>query len=132
MLSAQPPQPSGADGPDPAALQAADGPADPELQLGHTSGASVVSGGLWSILGRTLPQLQLVVLSVVAARFLGPDGMGRQSLIAFVGITTVMVATAGFPSSVSRFVGELLGAQQGRHRARAVLVDLARREQSPQ
>ena len=58
-----------------------------------------------------MPQVQLLVLSVVAARFLGPDGMGRQSLIAFVGITTVMVATAGFPSSVSRFVGELLGAR---------------------
>jgi O-antigen/teichoic acid export membrane protein len=73
----------------------------------------VVTGGLWGILGGTLPQVQLLVLSVVAARFLGPDGMGRQSLIAFVGITTVMVATAGFPLSVSRFVGELLGAREG-------------------
>jgi O-antigen/teichoic acid export membrane protein len=83
------------------------------LRLGQTSGAILVSGGLWSILGRTLPQLQLLVLSIVAARFLGPDDMGRQSLIAFVGITTVMVATAGFPSSLSRFVGELLGARKG-------------------
>jgi O-antigen/teichoic acid export membrane protein len=73
----------------------------------------VVTGGLWTALAGALPQVQLLVLSVVAARFLGPDGMGRQSLIAFVGITTVMVATAGFPSSVSRFVGELLGARQG-------------------
>jgi O-antigen/teichoic acid export membrane protein len=113
MLSAQPPQPSSSDSPGPGSLRAADGPADPELQLGATSGAGVVSGGLWSILGRILPQLQLVVLSVVAARFLGPDGMGRQSLIAFVGLTTVMVATAGFPSSVRRFVGELLGARKG-------------------
>jgi O-antigen/teichoic acid export membrane protein len=82
-------------------------------QLGTTSGAVVVSGGLWSVVGRILPQVQLLVLSVVAARFLGPDGMGRQSLIAFVGITTVMVASAGFPASVARFVGELLGARRG-------------------
>jgi O-antigen/teichoic acid export membrane protein len=103
MLSAQPPKPSSA------------GPDDlvPDPELGQTSGAAVVTGGLWSVLGRTMPQIQLLVLSVVAARFLGPDGMGRQSLIAFVGITTVMVATAGFPSSVSRFVGELLGAREG-------------------
>jgi O-antigen/teichoic acid export membrane protein len=80
---------------------------------GVTSGASIVSGGLWSVLGRILPQLQLLILSVVVARFLGPDGMGRQSLIAFVGLTAVLLATAGFPSSVARFVGELLGARQG-------------------
>ena len=108
MLSAQPPKPSIPPGP-PTAPELA----DPGSSLGQTSGAAVVTGGLWSILGRTLPQVQLLVLSVVAARFLGPDGMGRQSLIAFVGITTVMVATAGFPSSVSRFVGELLGARKG-------------------
>jgi hypothetical protein len=69
--------------------------------------------GVWSVLGRTMPQIQLLVLSVVAARFLGPDGLGRQSLIDLVGITTVMVSTGGFPSSVSRFVGELLGAREG-------------------
>jgi O-antigen/teichoic acid export membrane protein len=73
----------------------------------------VVTGGLWTILGGALPQVQLLVLSVVAARFLGPDGMGRQSLIAFVGISTVLVATAGLPESLSRFVGELLGARKG-------------------
>jgi O-antigen/teichoic acid export membrane protein len=99
MRSAQPP--TSADGLDPAS------------QLGQTTGSGVVTGGLWTALAGALPQLQLLVLSVVAARFLGPDGMGRQSLIAFVGITTVMVATAGFPSSVSRFVGELLGAREG-------------------
>ncbi len=73
----------------------------------------MVTGGLWSVLGGALPQVQLLVLSVVAARFLGPDGMGRQSFIAFVSISAVMVATAGFPSSISRFVGELLGAREG-------------------
>jgi O-antigen/teichoic acid export membrane protein len=88
-------------------------PAGAGSELGQTTGSGVVTGGLWSVLAGALPQVQLLVLSVVAARFLGPDGMGRQSLIAFAGITTVLIATAGFPSSVTRFVGELLGARQG-------------------
>jgi O-antigen/teichoic acid export membrane protein len=80
-------------------------------QLGHTTGASVISGGLWSIISRVVPQVQLLALSIIAARYLGPDGMGRQSFIAFVGLTVTTVAVAGFPGSLSRFVGELLGAR---------------------
>jgi O-antigen/teichoic acid export membrane protein len=53
------------------------------------------------------------VLSVVAARYLGPDGMGRQSLIAFTGLSIVALATAGLPPSLARSVAELLGAGQG-------------------
>src|SRR4051794_36595417 len=94
----------------PSAVEAAEPPGG---ELGRTSGASVVSGGLWSILSRILPQLQLLALSIIAARYLGPDAMGRQSFIAFAAITIVMVATAGLPGSVARFVGELLGAGQG-------------------
>jgi O-antigen/teichoic acid export membrane protein len=102
-----------AEGPDRATPSTAAAPANPELAIGVTSGATVVTGGLWSVLGRVLPQAQLLILSIVAARFLGPDGLGRQSLIAFVALTTVLLATAGFPSSVARFVGELLGARRG-------------------
>ncbi len=80
-------------------------------QLGRTTGASVISGGLWSVFSRVVPQVQLLLLSIVAARYLGPDGMGRQSFIAFVGITVTTVAVAGLPGSLSRFVGELLGAR---------------------
>jgi O-antigen/teichoic acid export membrane protein len=82
-------------------------------QLGTLSGAAVVRGGLWRMVSRTVPQLQLLALSVVAARYLGPDGMGRQSFIAFVGLSFVLVATAGLPVSLSRFTGELLGAGRG-------------------
>jgi O-antigen/teichoic acid export membrane protein len=85
---------------------------DPDPQLGQTSGAAVVRGGLWNLLAGFVPQVQVLVLSVVAARFLGPEGTGRQSLIAFVGISTVLAATVGLPGAVSRFAGELLGARR--------------------
>lgn len=90
-------------------------PATPDVpdDLGVTTGSRVVSGGLWSVLSRIVPQLQLLALSIIAARFLGPDGMGRQSFIAFVALSVVLVATAGLPASLSRFVGELLGARAG-------------------
>jgi O-antigen/teichoic acid export membrane protein len=86
---------------------------EPELDLGATSAPAIVSGGLWTLLSRVLPQAQLLVLSIVVARYLGPDEMGRQSYIAFVALTLVQAATAGLPGAVSRFVGELLGSRRG-------------------
>ena len=74
---------------------------------------SVVSGGLWTLLNRVLPQAQLLVLSIIVARYLGPTDMGRQSYIAFASIALVQVATAGMPMALSRFIGELLGARRG-------------------
>ena len=82
-------------------------------EIGETSAPSVVSGGLWTLLNRVLPQAQLLVLSIIVARYLGPTEMGRQSFIAFVSIALVQAATAGFPIALSRFVGELLGARRG-------------------
>ena len=60
-----------------------------------------------------LPQAQLLVLSIIVARYLGPDEMGRQSYIAFVALALVQAATAGLPAALSRFIGELLGARRG-------------------
>jgi O-antigen/teichoic acid export membrane protein len=90
-------------------------PAVEELpeDLGVTSSAVVVRGGVWNIATRILPQLQILVLSVIAARYLGPDGMGRQSLVAFAALSLVSLATAGGPPALARFVGELLGARSG-------------------
>ena len=48
----------------------------------------------------------------MAARYLGPEGTGRQSFIAFAALSLVLVATAGLPASLSRFVAELLGARE--------------------
>src|SRR3954467_3406422 len=80
--------------------------------LGTTPAPSVVSGGLWTLLNRAVPQAQLLALSIITARYLGPTDMGRQSYIAFVAIALVQAATAGFPGALSRFIGELLGARR--------------------
>lgn len=87
---------------------------EPE-DLGATSAGSVVSGGLWTLLNRLVPQVQLLTLSIIAARYLGPDGMGRQSYIAFVALALVQAATAGLPGALTRYIGELLGARHGDH-----------------
>src|SRR6478609_3416782 len=86
---------------------------EPELELGATSAPAIVSGGLWTLLSRVLPQAQLLILSIVVARYLGPDEMGRQSYIAFVALACVQAATAGLPAALSRFISELLGAKRG-------------------
>jgi O-antigen/teichoic acid export membrane protein len=85
----------------------------PPREFGTTSAPSVVSGGLWTLFSQALPQLQLLVLSVITARYLGPTDMGRQSYIAFFALALVQVATAGLPVALSRFVGELLGSRAG-------------------
>src|SRR3954469_6200372 len=102
--------------PEPAAHPASEpslGQPDDGAALGTTTAPSVVSGGLWTLLNRALPQAQLLALSIIAARYLGPDDMGRQSYIAFVALALVQAATAGFPGALSRFIGELLGARRG-------------------
>jgi O-antigen/teichoic acid export membrane protein len=73
---------------------------------------SIVSSGAWSAASRLLPALYTLVLSVVAARVLGPGDMGRQSFVAFVSATAVTLATAGLPVAVMRHVGEAAGARR--------------------
>src|SRR4051812_28816517 len=108
MRSREAPEPAAHPASEPSLGQPEDGAA-----LGTTTAPSVVSGGLWTLLNRALPQAQLLALSIIAARYLGPDDMGRQSYIAFVALALVQAATAGFPGALSRFIGELLGAPRG-------------------
>ena len=61
-----------------------------------TTGSSVMRGGLWKMLGNALPQLYALVISIAAARYLGPDGMGRQSFIAFAELSIIELLTSGF------------------------------------
>ena len=49
-----------------------------------TTGTSVLHGSLWNTASRLIPQVYSLGISVAAARFLGPNGMGRQSFIAFI------------------------------------------------
>jgi O-antigen/teichoic acid export membrane protein len=77
-----------------------------------TTGRSVLSGGLWYVASYGIPQAYTLIVSIAAARFLGPEGMGRQSFIAFISITTTSVLAGSMYVAVMRFIGETRG--QGR------------------
>ena len=81
-----------------------------------THAASALCGGAWNLPGRMLPMVYALVVSVFAARILGPDAMGRLTLVAFVATSLAFVATAGVNTAVVQQVGVSLG----RGRASAV------------
>jgi O-antigen/teichoic acid export membrane protein len=94
------------------------GRADPTYGSGAadlTTGASVLSGGVWQTASKLAPQLYVVVLSVVAARFLGPEGMGRQSYISFVQFVVATSVTGGLPTALLRYVGDSVGRGRPDH-----------------
>jgi len=78
----------------------------------EAAGTQAVGAGLWATGSRLLPQFYSLLMSIVAARFLGPDGMGRQSLIAFAAIFGTTATALGVPTAVMRFVGERVGAEE--------------------
>jgi O-antigen/teichoic acid export membrane protein len=86
-----------------------------------TTATSVARGGIWNTAAAVVPQLYTLAISIVAARVLGPDDMGRQSFIGFVAVVVSIIVAAGFPIAVTRHVAEQLGA--GRAEA---LPDLVR------
>jgi O-antigen/teichoic acid export membrane protein len=77
-----------------------------------TTGRSVLSGGLWYVASTAIPQVYTLIVSIVAARFLGPDGMGRQSFIAFVAITLTNVLSSSMFLALMRYIGETAGRGQ--------------------
>lgn len=81
----------------------------------------MLRGGSWNLIGLFVPQLALLVLSVAAARFLGPDQFGRQSFIAFVEVSIVMLLAGGLPLALTRYTGDALG-----RRRPGVVIGLAR------
>ncbi len=74
-----------------------------------TTGRSVLSGGFWYVTSYAIPQGYTLVISIFAARFLGPDGMGRQSFIAYVSITLTALLSSAMYLAVMRFIGETSG-----------------------
>ena len=74
-----------------------------------TTGDRVLSGTLWNLVTNVLPPLYAFVQSIVAARFLGPDGMGRQSYIAWATLSLATLFTGGLPRALVRFVGRTMG-----------------------
>ncbi len=77
-----------------------------------TTSSSVLRGGLWYVASYAIPQGYTLVISIVAARFLGPEGMGRQSYIAFISLTLTTVLSSSMYVAVMRFIGETSGRGQ--------------------
>ena len=75
-----------------------------------TTGLSVISGGIWNSFSQALPQGFALIVSVAAARYLGPDGMGRQSFIAFMMISLSQLISQGLKEALMRSIAEALGA----------------------
>lgn len=84
----------------------------PQDAAAATTGASVLGGGIWQLASRLWPQAATLILSVAAARFLGPDDFGRQSFIAFVSICAITFLSGGLSVAVMRYIAELLGRDQ--------------------
>ncbi|HTA04993.1 MAG TPA: oligosaccharide flippase family protein, partial [Solirubrobacteraceae bacterium] len=61
-----------------------------------------------------------MAISIAAARFLGPTGMGRQSFIAFTMISLTQLVSEGLKESLMRSIGEALGADRP-HAVRGLL-----------
>lgn len=74
-----------------------------------TTGRSVLLGGLWNVLGRIVPQIYALITSVVAARVLGPEAMGRLTFLTFVGATLIVLFSGGLNNALVRYVSEALG-----------------------
>jgi O-antigen/teichoic acid export membrane protein len=70
----------------------------------------VVIGGLWSAASQLVPAAGTAVLSVVAARKLGSDALGRQSVIAYVNMAVAAILVASLGTAVLQQMGELRGA----------------------
>ncbi len=70
----------------------------------------VLRGGLWSAASQLFPAVGTAVLSVVAARALGSNALGRQSLIAYVNAAAAAVVVGSLTSASLRHLGLLHGA----------------------
>ena len=77
-----------------------------------TTGASILAGGVWKTASGVVPQFYVLAQSVAAARFLGPNGMGLQSFIAFAEFAVVTLVASGFSVALMRYIGETLGRGQ--------------------
>ena len=78
----------------------------------ETTGRAVGRAGAWNAFSHLIPQVYLLVQSVAAARFLGPDDMGRQSFIAWAAVSVVFVWSRGLPDAMLRFTAETLGRER--------------------
>jgi O-antigen/teichoic acid export membrane protein len=95
-------------------------PPPDDRSLEQTVGTRAFRGGLWQSVAQIAPYAFSLVISIVAARILGPDQMGRQSYIAFVVVIVQFALSGGLSNALLRYTGDLVG--RGR---RGMLVSLA-------
>ena len=74
-----------------------------------TTGRTVLVGSLWNVPGRLVPQVYALITSVVAARVLGPELMGRLTLLTFAGATLIVLLSAGLNNALVRYASEAIG-----------------------
>jgi O-antigen/teichoic acid export membrane protein len=77
--------------------------------LAEGRGVRVVAGGAWHAAERFVPQFYTLALSVIAARYLGPHDMGRQSYIAFACLAVTALLSTSLWTALVRNVGEAIG-----------------------
>lgn len=70
----------------------------------------VLSGGIWNALSEVLPMLTAMALSVAAARALGADQLGRQSVIAFTEAALTSLLVTSMTDATIRTLAAQLGA----------------------
>src|SRR5205823_8812467 len=74
-----------------------------------STGRRVLAGGIWQTASYIGPYLYTTLTSIIAARILGPERMGRQSFIAFIVLATSTACSGGLPVSITRYVADLIG-----------------------
>ena len=72
-------------------------------------GTRILAGGVWHATERFVPQFYTLAISVVAARYLGPHDMGRQSYIAFVSLALTALLSSSLSIALIRYVSESIG-----------------------
>jgi len=93
-------------------------PADAGFE--QTAGTRAFRGGLWQAATQISPFAFTLVISIIAARILGPADMGRQSYIAFIVVVAQSFLGGGLSNAMLRFTGDLVG--RGRRRTLPSLV----------
>lgn len=87
-------------------------PPETPAELGTADAQTVLGGTAWTAVSAFIPPLQTLIVSVVAARFLGTVGFGQQSLIAFVSLSCSYVLAARMPAALGRFGAQMVGSGQ--------------------
>jgi hypothetical protein len=95
-----------------------------EQGLEQTVATRAFRGGLWQGATQIAPFAFTLVISIIAARILGPDQMGRQSYIAFIVVVGQAFLGGGLANALLRFTGDLVG--RGREAAVRSLVSRCR------